>query len=204
MDLPTQRAHINVRSTVKELNQVLFASDVVTIGRFHAPVAHPRFHHSGVIEQPIMVFPRTSVAIKHHEGERFHANEKLIAFYNKHQDYTRKAYDSRGDICDWFEFSAQVLDEVGAGSPMSSYTSLSIPCRSLERPFNFSHLPSQTDNFVRQRMLIHYLLAGIAGQLQIDAAQVEEVAMSILRNSLRVAPLAGGEKINQRQRGENR
>ncbi|NQZ06246.1 MAG: helix-turn-helix transcriptional regulator [Algicola sp.] len=70
----------------------------------------------------------------------------------------------------------------------------------MERPFNFSHLPSQTDNFVRQRMLIHYLIKGIAGQLQIDAARVEEVAMSILSNSLRVDPLAGGEKINQRQR----
>ncbi|NQZ10346.1 MAG: hypothetical protein HRT35_24600, partial [Algicola sp.] len=103
--------HSSQPFSVKEFNQVLFAGDMVTIGRFHAPVEHPRFHHSGVIEQPTMVFPRTSVAIKHLGGERFHANEKLIAFYNKHQDYTRKAYDTRGDICDWFEFSPEVLDE---------------------------------------------------------------------------------------------
>ncbi len=181
---------------VKEFNQVLFVGDAVTIGRFHAPVEHPRFHHSGVIGQPTMVFPRTSVAIKHQEGECFHANEKLIAFYNKHQDYTRKAHDTRGDISDWFEFSAQVLDEAGAGSQLSSHASIA----SIERPFSFSHLPSQTDNFVRQRLLVNYLLAGNAGQLQIDAARVEEVAMSILSNSLRVDPLAGSEKINQRQR----
>jgi AraC-like DNA-binding protein len=157
---------------IAELNQILFASDIVTIGRFHAPVEHPRFVNSGQIVKPIMAFPRTCVVIEHAQGTYFQANEKLVTFYNKDQDYQRQAFDVRGDICDWFEFSSAVLAQVASSS------------NDKDQPFEFAFLPSQTDSFVRQRLLISYLNKQDNNQQPLNAEHVEEVALTILADNL--------------------
>src|SRR5688500_18865312 len=76
----------------------------VPIGTFRAAPRTPRFHASGAIQHPLLVFPRTTVRIRH-EGERpFVATPAVITLYNRGQLYWRDSVDPAGDLCEWFAF----------------------------------------------------------------------------------------------------
>lgn len=167
-------------SPVAEFNQMLFKSELVTIGRFHAPVDHPRFNNSGLIEQPVIAFPYTSVEISHVEGPNFQTSEKLITFYNSEQDYRRYAKDGRGDICDWFEYAPEVLQLA-----LAPYVQ-SLSCDE-HRPFDFACLASDHRVFLRQRLLLNYLVRAKRMNMVIDKEKVEEQALLVLEQSLSAA-----------------
>lgn len=183
----------NIDSPVTDFNQVLFTSQLVTIGRFHATPEHPRFNNSGVIEQPVMAFPRTSVEISHVHGPQFQANEKLVTFYNCEQDYRRQALDSRGDICDWFEFAPSVLL-----SAMAPYHPMD--CLDARKPFDFAHLFSPKESFLRQRLLLAYLIRQLKSNQILDSGWIDEQAMLVLSESLTAAGMGQGSKVNARHK----
>lgn len=160
------------------LDTVLYESPLVRIGAFRAAVDHPRFTDSGPIEEPIFVFPRTSVVIRHEGRLPFVTDTRTVTFYNCGQRYTRHAIDPRGDRCEWFGVREDVLRESLAPHDPS------VLDRETEL-FPFPRGPSDERSYAYQRLVVRHLLEAEKR----DALLVDEAVIGVLR---RVAGLAYG------------
>ncbi len=148
---------------------MVYAGARVTIGAFRCPVQHPRFHDSGPIQGDLFVFPRTRVGIQHAGARPFTADLRTVTLYNQGQRYRREAIAPQGDRCDWFRVDrALALETVRELDP-------SVEDRP-ERPFRFSHGPSDATSYLAQRELFQRLAAGVP----VDALEVEEAVVALL------------------------
>jgi AraC-like DNA-binding protein len=118
----------------------------VAIGEFRCPVAHPRFHDSGSIQDYIVTFPRTAVWIQHEGSRPFLADPNLATIYNRRQRYVRHAASPAGDRCDWFGVSESVAREIVAAYDQAAAES--------ERPFQFEWASSPAPLYYRARQLL--------------------------------------------------
>src|SRR5687767_3325275 len=110
-------SHVPLDIRLKPVESLLFRSDVLAIGKFRCPVAHPLFRDSGPCSHHTFAFPRTMTAIRHDDGRAFIGTPGLVALYNQGQRYTRNAV-SEIDSSDWYTLADDVLLEmVGADSP---------------------------------------------------------------------------------------
>lgn len=171
-------------------DRVIFESPRLRIGEFRAGVGHPRFTDSGPIDAAIFVFPRTSVVIRHEANTSFTTDTCTVTYYNPGQRYTREPADPRGDRCEWFQPRTDVLVDV-----LREYDR-SVADRP-ERPFPFTHGPSDPTSYALQRQLVRYVRrAGGAA----DASVVEELAVDILRRLLGLR-FCGGPSAPGRRSG---
>jgi AraC-like DNA-binding protein len=109
------------------------------------------------------------VTIQHEGARPFAADLRTVTFYNKGQRYRREAIAPQGDRCDWFRVdralaleTARELDPGAQDRP--------------ERPFRFSHGPSDAASYLAQRELFQRLAAGAP----VDALGVEEAVVGLL------------------------
>ena len=162
-------------------SRTLFDGTTVTIGTFRATPRNPRFHDSGAIQHPLLVFPRTTVRIRH-EGERaFVATPAVITLYNRGQQYRRDSVDPAGDLCEWFAFRDDVLiDALATTEPAVRER----PARPFRRPF----ARSGHGLYLRQRLIVRRVLGTRAGAL--DALSVEEEALGLLDRFVALAASA--------------
>jgi hypothetical protein len=79
------------------IDTVVMRSSRVAVGKFRCPVDHPSFGDSGPISDCIVVFPRTSVWIRHESSRAFLADPTVVAIYNRAQQYERRAVSPEGD-----------------------------------------------------------------------------------------------------------
>lgn len=146
-----------------------FESEQAVIGTFHCPITDPIFNHAGKIEGYTIVFPRTSVTITQDGRRPVVADPNVVMFYNKGQAYERGKVSEEGDLCDWFGFDrTAVIDAVRTIDP-------SVDERWLQ-PFYFTHGPSDSEVYLQQRLLIHYLQETESP----DLLYVEEKSLDIL------------------------
>lgn len=110
----------HIISRVLETEQVLFASDLVCLGRFHCRPGDPGFAGGEPCAGHTVVFPRRAVWIQHEGRRPFVADPATIPLYNRGQVYSRKAIDPRGDTCDWMAFPTEVL-----GAPFGQMAAMS-------------------------------------------------------------------------------
>jgi AraC-like DNA-binding protein len=152
-----------------EIERVVHAGERVRIGAFRCPVDHPLFADSGPIQNDIFVFPRTRVRIRHEGGSAFAGDTHTVALYNRGQRYRREALDARGDECDWFAVARElVLDVAVALDPSAADRP--------ERPFAFSHGPSDARTYLLQRRLFARLDSGE----WVEPLEVEETTLRLL------------------------
>lgn len=163
------------------VDDVIFASSLVTVGRFRAAVGHPSFRDSGPIERPIFVFPRTCVTIRHEGGCSFTTDTCTVVFYNEGQRYTREPVSPRGDQCEWFSVRPDVLLDV-----LSSTDPAAIDRR--DRPFRHPYGPSDARTYALQRLVITH----VQRESCPDTLAVEEAVVKALE---RVAQLAQGRPV---------
>ena len=157
-------------------DQIVYAGDRVTIGAFRCPVGHPRFHDSGPAQGDIFVFPRTPVTIQHAGARSFAADPRTVTLYNKGQLYRRDAVSPDGDRCDWFRVERSlVLETVRDLDPRAEDRP--------ERPFRFSHGPSDAATYLAQRELFQRVASGVPT----DPLEVEEAVVDLLARVLRHA-----------------
>lgn len=71
------------------LGPALFATPLVTVGRWRCPPQSPVFADSGPARAHLFVFPRTSVWIQHEGAARFVADPTVVTYYNAGQRYRR-------------------------------------------------------------------------------------------------------------------
>jgi AraC-like DNA-binding protein len=143
------------------VDEVVFRSDLVWIGRFRCPPDHPLFVDSGPAASHHFVFPRTSVRIEHPGRPPFVTTPALATFYNPGEEYRRSAVSADGDHCDWFAVRADLAAEAVARRDP----------RAAERPettFRFDHGPSDPATYLRQRLLLQEAAQGVADPLRIE------------------------------------
>jgi hypothetical protein len=87
----------------------LYNDPVIHIGTFRLPGMMPHFDRWRIVLGNLMVFPRTSVRIFYAGWEDVVADPNVVMFYNKGQEYRREKISDRGDLCEWFHFSDDVL-----------------------------------------------------------------------------------------------
>ncbi len=162
-------------------DSVLFDSGTVSIGRFRCPIGDPHFRDSGAIrEAAVVVFPRTSVWIRHEGGDPFVADPNVVTLYNRAQRYERFPIDPAGDSCDWFAVAEPIArDLAGHGAEGAG-------------PFSTQRVPSTVALFSRQRAVYARARAGT-----LAALEGEEEVLAIVAEVLR---LAEAEHVGQSRR----
>lgn len=171
---------------------VVFASPLVTVGRWRCPVENPIFFDSGPASHALFAFPREGVWIQHEGGAPFVADANTVTYYNKGQEYRRQPLSHRGDLCEWFAIAPEAL--VGT---LSAHEPAAI--ERPHQPFRFTHGPSDPDSYLRQRMVFQH----VSAEPNADRLYVEEAVLSILGHVSRLAYARQGARARRaRPRGE--
>jgi AraC family transcriptional regulator len=167
-----------IESTRDNLGPVLFATDIITVGRWRCPVGHPVFADSGPARGYLFVFPRSSVWIQHEGDRRFVADPATVTFYNRGQRYRRQALSPDGDRGEWFAVAPAVLADVLTRRDPNA------PERG-RRLFDITHGPSDRASYLAQRAVYEHVCRAEAP----DALFVDETMLAVLD---RVTGLAVG------------
>ena len=148
---------------------ILFANSLLTIGRFEIPTEHPDFRNPVRQEDEVFIFSRTSAWIWPEGRRRFVADPNVVTFLNREQVYRRDRLSDEGHQGDWFAIEpATLVAALGAYEP----SIVDNP----ERPFRFSHGPSDPCSYLLQRMVVRHLTEA----KPVDALYVEELVLQIL------------------------
>ena len=151
------------------IDEPVFATGTVTIGRFRCPTSHPRFTDSGPIREFCVVFPRTSVWICHRDGRPFVADPTIATLYNKGQEYTRRRLAGDGDRCEWFALGGEVLRDIIAGvDPRAADSD--------QRLFRVSRAPCDRRIYAAQRSVFRHVTAAADP----DRLYVEETVLTLV------------------------
>lgn len=146
------------------IDTVVLRTGRVSMGAFRCPVGHLLFRDSGAISECLVVFPRTSVRIRHEGSAAFVADPTIATIYNRGQRYERSAVSGEGDRCDWFAVTDELArDIVGAFDARAAES---------DRPFRFEWAPSTAEGYYRQRRLLERARRGA-----VDAMDAEEEVM---------------------------
>lgn len=164
----------------KQIDRVVFESEMVRMGAFRCHPDDPSFQDSGPAQNYCFVFPRTAVEIQHEHEPAFVANPNVVTFYNAGQAYWRNPISPEGDRCDWFGVEpGLVRDAVRGFDPGID-----------ERPdrlFQFSRGWSDAQTYLLQRRLFGWVTSGNS----VDPLAVDETVIELLDRVLRCTCASG-------------
>jgi len=134
------------------MDRILYAAGGLRVGCFRRYPWQRPFADTGPIrEGPLLVFPRTSVVIRHRDREPVMADPTRVMLYNPGQEYTRRAVTNRGDECEWFAFPPEIVaDAMRDVDPAVADRG--------DRPFLDVWAPSPRDAYLLQRRVTEHLL----------------------------------------------
>jgi AraC family transcriptional regulator len=157
---------------VTPVESLLFSSDVAAVGSFRCPASHPLFRDSGPIGNPLFVFPRTIVEIRHDGGGSFVSDPNMIPLYNRNQVYSRGRV-SDADASDWYAIADDILlDAMAAYDPYVHDRPA--------HPFPLTHVTASSALYFEQRQLFESL------SVNTDPLRVEEAVVGLLDHVLRL------------------
>ena len=175
------------------VEQVLFKSTLVTIGRFRLRIGHTEFASFGTITQHCFVFPRRSVWIRRPDQAPFVGDPTRVTMYNPGAEYRREPLDPVGDFSDWFGVHDGVLrDALVQYDPPASQQDVKL--------FRHSHAPVGPDVYLRQRRVYEY------ARLLKDAEVlcVEEAVIGLLGDVLSEVAAATARSADRRRQQKSR
>jgi AraC-like DNA-binding protein len=159
--------------TTASHNEILFSGEVIKVGRWRLPIAHPQFENSGPTRHYVFVFPRTTAWIQHAGDRPFVSDQNHVTFYNLGQEYRRKAIAPDGDRCEWYGVAPHVLrDAVREWDPAAADAP--------ERILRVTHGPSDAALYLAQRQVYRHLRTTRVP----DVVYVEETMIGVLRQLL--------------------
>jgi AraC-like DNA-binding protein len=154
--------------TIREVDQIVRATECVQIGAFRCPVGHPSFADSGPIRNHCIVFPRTPVVIRHRDRQPFPADPTLATMYNRGQEYGRVAISPAGDQCDWYAIAPGLLrDALATYDPRAAHD---------ERPIRFAFAPVDAGTYLKQRCLFNE----VGREPGLDSLHIDEAVIELL------------------------
>lgn len=146
-------------------DRVVFETPHVCVGEFRCPTDHPSFRNSGPSSHYCFAFPRTAVIIRHGDA-RIAADANVATLYNQGQEYERERISPKGDICEWFGVSPELLrDVLSARDPRAADDD--------RRPIRFTHALVSARLYLLQRQVYLRAARGGADPLWADEAVVE-------------------------------
>ena len=130
-----------------------------------------------------MVFPRTSVWIRHEGGRAFVADPNVVTIYNQGQRYERRPISPTGDHCDWFAVSDAAARELVAGIAPER-------AEAPERPLAFERASAPAALYARQWALLRRTLTGQASTVEVEeeSLALENRCMADLARTLGASP----------------
>jgi AraC family transcriptional regulator len=168
----TEKAMCHAQDTI-------YAGKLVSVGLFRQRPNQPGFRVGHPMRDNLIVFPRTSVSITFAGGDTVVTDPNLVMFYNTGQEYQRDKLSQRGDVCEWFLFGHQVLrDALAVFNPDVK--------ESPQKPFPWSHGPSDPSSFLLQRLVVEHILT----HPQPDPLFIEESLLAVLETVLQNADRA--------------
>jgi AraC family transcriptional regulator len=150
------------------VEQILFSSPLVQIGRFRCSREHPLFRDSGPPSNHVVAFPRTSVVIKHDGRTSFVSDANVATLYNRGDRFVRDAVTQQSDNCEWFSIDDALLAQILRSSGYRA---------SEQHPFDELRHHCSAPLYMRQRLFITRLMAG-----NFDALSAEEEALHIIED----------------------
>jgi AraC family transcriptional regulator len=160
----------------EHVNEIVFASEILKIGRWRLPAAHARFTDSGPVRHYLFVFPRTTGWIQHAGDQPFVADPNVVTFYNQHQEYRRQRISPKGDQSDYFAMQPDIYRQVIAHWDRAA-------ADEPDRFIPFSHGPSDAGTYWDQRMVYNHVRRTAAP----DALFVEETMLNVLGRLMELA-----------------
>src|SRR5881296_1331639 len=149
--------------------RIILQTPLIKIGRLRCPVHDPGFRSPGPTENYVLVFARSCVYVRRADGAKFVSDPSVVAFWNRNVDYFRDPLSPEGAESDWYAFHhGVVLDAAHELDP-------AVEDRP-DRPFRFSHAPSDARTYLLQRRM--FRLAS-AGEVQ-RPLEIEEVTLQML------------------------
>ena len=156
-------------------SRVLCNTGLVRVGTFGVHPSDPRFSTVHQYYGHEFVFPRSTVWIHRPGRPSLVADPTVVTFYNHGEPYSRAKISERGDHCDWFAIGTETLLEVvRAIDPRVDERP--------ERPFAFTHGPSDATSYRLQRLAVANATSGSP-----DALFLEELVLHVLARVLRAA-----------------
>ncbi len=168
----------------------------VTAGWFRARPSDPDFGGGSTI-QPIVVFPRTAVGIRHRRREEVVADPTTAMLYNSGDVYHRRPIDPTGDRCEWLSIPhawwVQVCAECDPDARLHDRRFAD------GRVFTVDHCPLPAAAYLAQRRLTSAMLGDAVSTLE-----AEETTLMVLRAVLATgsarSPAAAARGAATRQR----
>jgi AraC family transcriptional regulator len=187
-------AHRSTQTDVamRQPDHVLCDTGLVKIGAFRCGPHEAAFENSGPIENYCFVFPRTAVVIEHDHARPFIANPNVVTFYNRRDEYRRRAIANDGDRSDWFAVRHDVVVEIAQSIDPA------VEDRP-ERPFRFTHALSNPKMYAYQRQLFNL----VSQADRPEPLAIDEAVIRLLEKLLRSANAQAGrtEPPQQTRRG---
>lgn len=151
------------------VNEVIFSTGIVRVGRFRCPIGYKDFEHAGRPMSHVVVFPRCSVWIRSSRERPFIADATVATIYNPGEEYTRAPVSPEGDRSDYFGVSADIAAAIVAESLAS---------RSLDHAPIFRAAFARTTMrlYTHQRMLYARLRQGLCSPLEAEEHVIGIVA----------------------------
>ncbi len=162
-------------------DHLVFSSDIARAGKFICRPEDTRFRDSGPADNYLVVFPRTSVYIRHAGSQEFVADPTLSTIYNAGQEYTRAELHHEGDRCDWYGVSREVALEIAGELNPRAYD---LP----ERPFDRQFAPVDPSLYLAQRTFLARLERGSVDNLEAEETIIGLVSQVIARAAAAPAP----------------
>jgi AraC-like DNA-binding protein len=155
------------------VEELVYATASVGIGRFACSPAHPQFRNFGPATTWCIAFPLTSAWIYRSGCRPFVADATLVTMYNRADEYERSAIDPRGDFADWFAIAPDVLRDIASTYDPRAADN---PDRPLTRPFARCHDSTR----LLQRMVCDYVRSSPAPDPLLIEERVLEITASLL------------------------
>lgn len=150
-------------------DRILYEGRQLRIGAFRRYPWQRPFADTGPIQGFLIVFPRTSVVIRHAGKEPVVADPTRAMLYNLGQEYTRRALSDRGDECEFFSYAPELVAEALAPGDEAAKDRL-------DRPWTRSYVATDAATYVLQRRIVEHLLRAD----RLDPLLVEEGMMRVL------------------------
>lgn len=159
-----------VQDDLRDVDRLVFHSDLAAVGAWRCAPSHPRFPDSGAIRNHCLVFPRTTSRIEHADGRRFVGDQATISLYSAGQEYRRSMVSPEGDHSDYFVIHPSVLREAVAARDARRGEA---DDRDL---FGQTHTHCTAPLYARQRQLFRAASAGAVDTLEVEGRVLDLLA----------------------------
>jgi AraC-like DNA-binding protein len=159
-----------------QIERVIFETPAIKVGVLRCPEHHPNFKDPRPTENYVLVFPRSCVSVRRSDDIQFVTDPSMVAFWNRNQEYSRKALSPDGANADWFALRHDiVLDAVRSIDPRVEDNP--------DRPFRIAMAHCDPHVYLLQRRLILDLLSAEP----IPQLAMEEAVLDILSKNVESA-----------------